>query len=312
MQRRAFFGTVFTGLAVASSAAPPKPRSGDIPTRELGKTGQRLTCIGMGGARFHLMPFDDGVSLVRRAYDLGINYFDMARSYWDGRAEEVYGAAIPPFRKEIFLTTKTGMRTRKGAEAELERSLKIMKTDYVDLWQMHGVNEKEDIEKIFAPGGALEAFESARKAGKCRFIGFTGHADPDYNVEMLRRYDGFDTVLMPLHVTDTVHLSFEKNALPVAAEKGLGVLGMKIFGNAFLLRGFSVRDCLSYVLSLPVDAVTLGFSTIGQLEDDVRVAQAFKPLSSEEMEALRTRAHSGRFDVPSGPSLEYWKRKLST
>jgi aryl-alcohol dehydrogenase-like predicted oxidoreductase len=312
MQRRTFFGTVFSGLAAASVAKPRKPGAGDIPTRALGKTGVNLTCIGMGGARFHLVPFDDGVSLVRRAYDLGINYFDMARSYWDGRAEEVYGAAIPPFRKEIFLTTKSGMRTRKEAEAELDRSLQIMKTDYVDLWQMHGVNEKEDIEKIFAPGGALEAFEAARKAGKCRFFGFTGHADPDYNVEMLRRYDGFDTVLMPLHVTDTVHLSFEKNALPVAAEKSLGVLGMKIFGNAFLLRGFSVRDCLSYVLSLPVDAVTLGFSTIGQLEDDVRVAQTFKPLSSEEMEALRTRAHSGRFDVPSGPALEYWKRKLPT
>ena len=280
--------------------------------RTLGKTGQRLTCIGMGGARFHLASFDEGVSLVRRAYDLGINYFDMARSYWNGRAEEVYGAAIQPFRKNIFLTTKTGMRTRKEAEAELDLSLKLMKTDYVDLWQMHGVNEKDDIARIFAPGGALEAFEAARKAGKCRFIGFSGHADPDYNVEMLLRYGRFDTVLMPLHVTDTVHLSFEKNALPVAVEKGLGILGMKIFGNAFLLRGFGVRDCLSYTLSLPVHAVTLGFSTIGQLEDDVRVAQRFKPLSSEEMEVLRTRARSGRFDIPTGPALEYWKRKLPT
>ena len=280
--------------------------------RTLGKTGQRLTCIGMGGARFHLASFDEGVSLVRRAYDLGINYFDMARSYWNGRAEEVYGAAIQPFRKNIFLTTKTGMRARKEAEAELDLSLKLMKTDYVDLWQMHGVNEKDDIDRIFAPVGALEAFEAARKAGKCRFIGFTGHADPDYNVEMLRRYGRFDTVLMPLHVTDTVHLSFEKNALPVAVEKGVGILGMKIFGNAFLLRGFGVRDCLSYTLSLPVHAVTLGFSTIGQLEDDVRVAQRFKPLSSEEMEVLRTRARSGRFDIPTGPALEYWKRKLPT
>ena len=127
---------------------------------------------------------------------------------------------------------------------------------------------------------------------------------------MMRRYAGFDTALMPLHVTDAIYLSFEKNALPVAVERGLGVLGMKIFGNAFLLRGFSVRDCLSYTLSLPVHAVTLGFSTVGQLEDDVRVAQQFKPLSSEEMEALRARARSGRFDVPTGPGLEYWKRKL--
>ena len=312
MQRRAFFGTVFTGLAAASTATPQKPRVGDLPMRAIGRTGQKITCIGMGGARFHLPSFDEGVSLVRRAYDLGINYFDMARSYWNGRAEEVYGAAIPPFRKNIFLTTKSGMRTRKEAEAELDLSLRTMKTDYVDLWQIHGVNEKEDIDRIFAPGGAIEAFEGARKAGKCRFIGFTGHADPEYNVEMMRRYAGFDTALMPLHVTDAIYLSFEKNALPVAVERGLGVLGMKIFGNAFLLRGFSVRDCLSYTLSLPVHAVTLGFSTVGQLEDDVRVAQQFKPLSSEEMEALRARARSGRFDVPTGPGLEYWKRKLPT
>lgn len=310
MKRRLFFGTVFSGLAGLASARAPKPKAGDIPMRSLGKTGQNLTCIGMGGARFHLIPFDEGVALVRRAYDLGINYFDMARSYWNGRAEEVYGAAIQPFRNNIFLTTKTGMRTRKDAEAEINLSLKLMKTDHVDLWQMHGVNEKRDIDRIFAPSGALEAFEAAKKAGKCRFIGFTGHADPDLNVEMLRRYDKFDTMLMPLHVADTAYLSFEKSALPLAVERGIGMLGMKIFGNAFLLRAFSVRNCLCYTLSLPVHAVTLGFCTIGQLEDDVRIAQQFKPLSPEEMDGLRTRAQSKAQDIPNGTALEYWKKKL--
>ena len=310
IERRAFFGAVFSGLAVAQTARPPKPRTGDIPTRKLGRTGQDLTIIGMGGARFHLIPFEEGAALVRRAYDLGINYFDMARSYWNGRAEEVYGAAIPAFRKHIFLTTKSGQRTRQGAEDELHLSLKLMKTDYVDLWQMHGVNTKEDVARVLAPGGALEAFAAAKKAGKCRFIGFTGHADPAFNLELLRGYDGFDTLLTPLHVADTVYLSFEKEALPAAVERGIGRLGMKIFGNAFLLRTFSVRDCLSYTLSLPVHAVTLGFSTIGQLEDDVRVAQNFKPLSAEEMEALRARARADRFDVIKGPALEYWKRKV--
>jgi uncharacterized protein len=309
MQRRTFFGAIFSGLAGAANAKPPKVRAGDIPTRVLGRTGEKLTIIGMGGARFQLNPFDDGVALVRRARDLGINYFDMARSYWDGRAEEVYGAAIPPFRKEIFLTTKSGERSRKGAEQELETSLKLMKTDYVDLWQMHGVNTKQDIERTLAPGGALEAFVAARKAGKCRFVGFTGHADPAFNLEMLRSYDGFDTMLMPLHVADTFYLSFEKNALPAAVERGIGVFGMKIFGNAYLLRGFSVRQCLSYTLSLPVHAVTLGFATVGQLEDDVRIAQNFRPLPAGEMDALRTRALSDRFDVIHGPALEYWKRK---
>lgn len=310
MQRRTFFGTAFSGLASAASARPPKPKAGDIPMRALGRTGQKLTCVGMGGARFHLIPFDEGVALVRRARELGINYFDMARSYWDGRAEEVYGAAIPPFRKEIFLTTKSGKRTRKEAEAELDLSLKLMKTDYVDLWQMHGVNQPRDIERILAPGGALEAFEAAKKAGKCRFIGFTGHADPKLNAELLRRCDKFDTMLMPLHAADTAHaLSFEKTALPVSVERGIGQLGMKIFGNAFLLRTFSVGDCLRYTLSLPVTAVTLGFCTQGQLEDDVRIAQEFKSLPAQEMEAIRARARSDRFDVIKGPALEYWKAK---
>ncbi len=126
---------------------------------------------------------------------------------------------------------------------------------------------------------------------------------------MLRAYDGFDTTLMPLHVADTYYLSFEKNALPAASQRGIGVLGMKVFGNAFLLRAFSVQDCLRYTLSLPVSAVTLGFSTIGQLEDDVRVAASFKPLSPAEMDALRARAALDRFDVIHGPELEYWKRK---
>ncbi len=259
----------------------------------------------MGGARFHLVPFDEGKALVRRAYDLGINYFDMARSYWNGRAEEVYGAAIPEFRKDIFLTTKTGKRTRKDAETDLDLSLKLMKTDHVDLWQMHGVNQWSDVEKIFAPGGAIEAFEAARRAGKCRFCGFTGHADPEINAAMLKRYDRFDTILMPLHAADPAYLSFEKTALPRAQEYGLGILGIKTFANAFLLRQLSVRDCIAYVLSLPVTATPLGFCTVGQLEDDVRAVANFKPLSGPEMDELRKKA-----EAVKGPVTEYWKRKV--
>jgi aryl-alcohol dehydrogenase-like predicted oxidoreductase len=307
MKRRVFVGTAFSGLAAAQA---PKVKAGDITKRRLGRTGVDLTVIGMGGARFHLIPFDEGAALVRRAYDLGLNYFDMARSYWDGRAEEVYGAAIQPFRKNIFLTSKSGVRTRDGAMKELETSLRLMKTDHLDLWQIHGVNTAEDVKKVLGPGGALEAFVEAKKAGKCRFIGFTGHADPAFNLEMMRGYDGFDTTLMPLHACDREYLSFEKAALPVAKERGLGIFGMKIFGNAFLLRTFSVQDCLRYTLSLPVTAAVLGFSTQGQLEDDIRVAQNFKPLTPEETERIQARAALEKFDVIKGPSLEYWKRKL--
>ncbi len=311
MQRRTFAGVIFAGLG---TPRPAKPRSGDIPKRVLGRTGEKLTIIGEGGARFHLVSFDEGKAVVRRAYDLGINYFDMARSYSDGKAEDVYGAVIPAFRKNIFLTSKSGQRTRKEAEAELETSLKRLKTDYLDLWQMHGVNRMSDVERIFAPGGAIEAFEAAKKAGKCRYIGYSNCRDPLVHVEMLKHADRFDTALMPLHVADTsfseaAQMSFEKTALPAAVERGVGIFAIKVFGNAFLLRPFSVGDCLRYTLSLPITAAPLGFCTIGQLEDDVRIAQSFRPLSAEEMNALRVRAGSNRFDTIHGPALEYWKTR---
>jgi len=309
MQRRTMVGAVLAGLGVPR---PARPRSGDIPMRALGGTGQKLTIIGQGGARFHLAPFEEAKSVVRRAYDLGINYFDMARSYAEGRAEDVYGAVIPEFRKSIFLTTKSGQRTRKGAEADLETSLRKLRTDYVDLWQMHGVNRMEDLERTLAPGGAMEAFEAARKAGKCRFIGYTNCRDPEVHVAMLRHAERFDTALMPLHVADTSfsespQMSFEKTALPAAVERGVGIFAIKVFGNAFLLRTFSVGDCLRYTLSLPITAAALGFCTIGQLEDDVRIARNFRPLPAQEMSALRARAASGKFDTIRGPALEYWK-----
>jgi uncharacterized protein len=311
MHRRAFVGAIFAGLA---TPRPAKPRAGDIPKRTLGRTGEKLTIIGEGGARFHLVSFDEGKAVVRRAYELGINYFDMARSYGEGRAEDVYGAVIPAFRKEIFLTTKSGQRTRKGAEAELETSLKTMKTDHVDLWQMHGINRMKDLEQTFAPGGAIEAFEAAKKAGKCRFIGYSNCRDPEVHVEMLKRAERFDTALMPLHVADSAFsdspkMSFEKTALPAAVERGVGIFAIKVFGNAFLLRPFSVGDCLRFTLSLPITAAPLGFCTIGQLEDDVRIAQNFKPLAADEMNALRARAASGKFDTIKGPALEYWKTR---
>jgi predicted aldo/keto reductase-like oxidoreductase len=167
------------------------------------------------------------------------------------------------------------------------------------------VSEQEEVEQIFGPGGAIEAFEAAKKAGKCRFIGFTGHHDPNIHLEMLKRYDKFDSILMPLHVADPGYLSFEKLTLPLAVERGMGIQGMKNFANGKLLQAFAARDCLSYVLSLPIHCTAIGCTTIGQLEDDVRFAQQFKPLAAEEMDALRRRAEEIK-----GPYLEDWKRNI--
>jgi uncharacterized protein len=298
-----------TSLAApAVSALPLAVADGEIPKRVFGKTGERLTIIGQAGGRFPLCSFEEAVAITRRAYDLGINYFDNAHSYWNGKSEEVYGAALSSaMRKKVFVTSKTTVRDAKGAMAELELSLKRMKTDYVDLWQVHSVKSDENLGKIFDGGGAIEAMEAAKKSGKCRFIGFTGHHDPAAHLEMLKRYDKWDTVLMPLHMADPAYLSFEKQVLPIAMERGMGIQGMKSTANAKLLQNFSVRDCLQYTLSLPIHCLAVGCTTIGQIEDDVRIVKNFAQLSSAQMDDYRHRAQ-----VLKGPRLEDWKRNAET
>ncbi len=308
MRRRTFLSTAVTGLgALAMGSRSLQAKAGDIPKRTFGKTGERLTVIGQAGGRFPMCTFEEAKGVTLRAYELGINYFDTARIYWDGKSEEVYGAVLPPFRKNIFLTTKSPERTRKGAETDLEKSLRTLKTDHVDLWQIHQVGTMDEVDQIFAPGGAIEAFEAAKKAGKCRFIGFTGHHDPQVHLAMLKRYDHYDTILMPLHAADPGYLSFEKNVLPVAVARGMGIQGMKSTANAKLLQAIPMKDCLSYVLSLPVHCVALGCTTVGQVEDDVRIAQQFSPLDEAKLEQIRARVANLK-----GPRLEDWKLNTET
>ncbi|HTZ59708.1 MAG TPA: aldo/keto reductase [Acidobacteriaceae bacterium] len=304
MQRRTFLSaSAAAGLgAFTWSAETLNAKAGDIPKRTFGKTGEQLTIVGQAGGRFPLCTFDEAKAVTLRAYELGINYFDTARIYWDGKSEEVYGAVLPPFRKNIFLTTKSPERSRKGAEADLEKSLRTLKTGHVDLWQIHQVSTMDEVQQIFAPGGAIEAFEAAKKAGKCRFIGFTGHHDPQVHLAMLKNYDHYDTILMPLHAADPAYLSFEKNVLPVAVARGMGIQGMKSTANAKLLQALALKECLSYVLSLPVHCVALGCTTIGQIEDDVRIAREFQPLDEARLDAIRERAAKLK-----GPQLEDWK-----
>jgi predicted aldo/keto reductase-like oxidoreductase len=306
MQRRTFISStaIAAGLgATAEAADSGKLKAGDIPKRVFGKTGEKLTIIGQAGGRFPMISIEEAKAVTLRAYDLGINYFDVARIYWDGKSEEVYGAVLAPFRKNIFLTSKSPVRDRKGAEADLEKSLRALKTDHLDLWQIHQVSTMDEVKQIFAPGGAIEAFEAAKKAGKCRFMGFTGHHDPEVHLAMLKNYDRYDTILMPLHPADPSYLSFEKNVLPVAVERGMGIQAMKSTANSKLLHSITVRECISYVLSLPVHCLALGCTTIGQIEDDVRIAQRFQAMGEPQMAALREKA--ARF---KGPQLEDWKR----
>lgn len=253
-----------------------------------------------------MISYEEAKAVTLRAYDLGVTYFDNARLYWNGKSEQVYGDVLAPHRKELFLTTKSATYSKAGAIADLEASLKALKTDYVDLWQIHQVSEMREVEQIFGPGGSIEAFEQAKKDGKCRFIGFTGHRDPNIHLEMLKRYDKYDTILMPLNPADPSYLSFEKMVLPIAVQRGMGIQGMKSTANSKLLHSINLKDCLSYVLSLPIHGLALGCTTVGQIEDDVRIAKNFQAMSAEQMAGVRTRAE--RF---KGPSLEDWKRNTT-
>jgi aryl-alcohol dehydrogenase-like predicted oxidoreductase len=309
MKRRVFVGASFSGLGITGAyAQPPKPKSGDIPTRPFGKTGVRVQIIAQGGARMDLHPtVAEAAAHVRRVYDLGLAYFDCARSYWSGKSEEAYGVGLRGVRQNVFLTSKSTRRTRQEANEELETSLRALQTDHLDLWQMHDVRTREEIDRILAPGGAMEAFEAAKKAGKCRFIGFTGHFDPEAHAAMLKAYDRWDSVLMPVHAADHAYRSFEQIALPVAVEKGIAIQAIKVFCKAFLLRSLSPNECLAYTLSMPVHAAVCGAGTQGQMEDNIRLAQSFKPWSAAELAAVRQRAIVGQ-GVYTGTTMEYWKR----
>jgi uncharacterized protein len=303
---------IFVGSAVATTAlhaAPAKLKATNIPTREFGKTGVKVTMIAQGGARMDLHPtIDAAAKHVRRMYDLGLTFFDCAHSYWEGRSEQAYGIGLAGVRQNIFLTTKTTKRSKADAEAELALSLQRLKTDYVDVWQMHSLQSDQDIQQIFAPGGAIEAFEAAKKAGKCRFIGFTGHYDPVIHAKMLKAYPKWDSVMMPLHAADHAYLSFEQTPLPAAVSQGIAIQAIKVFCKAFLLRSLSPTECLRYTLSHPIHVAICGAGTQGQMEDNIRTAQSFQPFTAAEMLALQKRAVAGA-GVYTGTTMEYWKRK---
>lgn len=311
MKRRGFLGTAMAGLpATGAFAAAAKVSAGDIPTTTLGRTGARVQIIGQGGARMDLHPdIPSAAKHVRQVYDLGVRHFDCARMYWRGQAEEAYGRGLQGVRKDVFLTSKSVGRTAEDANKDLETSLRALKTDYLDLWQVHNVQGREDIEAVLKPGGAIEAFEAARKAGKCRFIGFTGQFDPEAHAAMLKGYDEWDTVMMPVHAADHAYLSFEQVALPVAVERGVATQAIKVFGKANLLRSLSSGDCLRYALSQPgVQVAICGCGTVGQMENNIRAVQGFRKMTPEECEAVRKRAVSGA-GVYTGTTLEYWKKK---
>jgi aryl-alcohol dehydrogenase-like predicted oxidoreductase len=268
-----------------------------------------VSMLGLGG--HHIARGSDeqeGIRLVRMAVDHGVDFLDNCWDYNGGRSEEWMGKALRDgYRARVFLMTKIDGRTRAAAAQQLEQSLRRLQTEVIDLIQLHEVIRKEDITAAFAPGGAMEALDEARRAGKVRFIGFSGHKDPSLHLAMLQagleRDFLFDAVQMPLNMMDAHYRSFEREVLPVLLENDIAVLGMKAMGDGVLLESglVSPRECLRYALSLPTSVVITGCDSVGVLEQALEVAMRFSPLAADEREALLARtaaaAATGRYEL---------------
>lgn len=291
------------GLGLAAGAAAAEP----VPRRSLGKTGLEVSIVGLGGARVGTLR-DEAVALrtIRHCYEAGVNYFDSAAAGAYGLSQRRYGIALEGVpRDRLIYGTKTRHRTFAHAELDLNQSLAGLKTDYLDLYQIHNVMHLEDIDFVFGPRGVMEMIEKARRDGKVRYVGFTGHMDPRVLVKMLGAYD-WDTILMPLSVTDGANqtLSFEKTALPPAVKQGVGVFAMKTTGIGLLHeQGISsLAENLNYVWSLPVATAILGCTSPAQVDEDIRLARAHQRLSESQMSALRSKWSGVDF-----AKLESWK-----
>jgi aryl-alcohol dehydrogenase-like predicted oxidoreductase len=298
---------IAAGLGSAESWAA-ETKAGDMIYRTLGRTGQKVSAIGLGGYHIGIPPDEqEGIRITRSAIDRGITFLDNSWDYHDGGSEVRMGKALlDGYRDKVFLMTKIDGRTKDKAARQIEESLRRLQTDRIDLMQHHEVIRLEDPDRIFAEKGAMEAVVEAQKAGKIRYIGFTGHKDPAVHLRALEIAAAhkfhFDTVQMPLNVMDAHFRSFEKHVLPVLVKEGIGVLGMKPLGSGEILKSGSVTaiECLHYALSLPTSVVINGMETMQRLDQALEAVRTFKPMNKEQIGALLARtaqpAATGKFE----------------
>ena len=274
-----------------------------IPKRTLGKTGVEVTILGLGGEGM-LRTFgheQEAYPLINRAIDLGINYFESARAY--SGSESYYGLALKERRRDIFLTSKSHARDKQGALAHLHETPTNMKTDYLDLWQVHDVRTEEDTEEIFGPRGALEAFREARDKGMVRFIGVTGHHDPLITKRCIEMFD-FDTVLIPVNPAEPFYKSYTDTVIPPASQKGMGIVAMKVYFRGFAARIPDYRGMepfFRFALSQPVTTAVIGCDDTRQLEENVSFASSYTAMSQKEQNELL------EFVAPYARQLMYYK-----
>jgi len=286
------------------SIVPPTTRKGDMPYRALGRTGEQVSLIGLGG--FHIGTQSDeqeSLRIIRTAIDRGVNFLDNCWDYNGGESERRMGRALQNgYRQKVFLMTKIDGRTKEAAARQLDESLRRLQTDHLDLIQIHEIIRMEDPDRVFAPGGTLEGLQAARKAGKVRFIGFTGHKDPLIHLRMLDTADKhgfrFDTVQMPVNVMDAHFRSFQRGVLPRLVRDRIGALAMKPFGGRAILDqvvqsgSATPAELLHYSMSLPVSVVITGMDSMPILEQALTAARTFQPLAAEQREALLAKTKS--------------------
>ena len=303
MQRRTFLAASSAALALNSKMVADTP----MPMTTLGQTGMRVSRITVGGYHMRVKGEEEGVRIIHRAIDLGVNMFDCARIYHGGASEDTYGVALAGgLRQKIHLMTKAEIYTYDGAMKELEESLRRMKTDYLDLWCCHQVSTMAEVDQILGPGGSLQAFVKAKEQGKVRHIGFTGHHDPEVHQRLLSSFDGWETVQHPVNLVDPHHRSFIENVLPKVRAKGLGMLAMKSNAMGGIAKNniAPIEECLRFTWSHDIDTLVSGVETVDQLEQNVLTLKTLKKMTAQEMTTLLSRTKKG----PTGTGVENYKR----
>src|SRR5947208_5394402 len=311
VSRREFLGMTAASLLIAGRFSDAGKRDGKngIPHRTLGHTGESVSLVGLGG--YHLgkqSDPDESIRIIRTGIDEGINFLDNCWDYNDGESEIRMGRALRDgYRQRAFLMTKIDGRNETAAATQINESLRRLQTDRIDLLQFHEVIRDSDPDRIFAKGGAIEAVLGAQKAGKIRFIGFTGHKSPDIHLKMLAAASKhgftFDAVQIPLNVMDAHFNSFEKKVLPVLLKSDIGVLGMKPMGDHIILESKTATpvECLHYAMNLPTSVVITGCDSLPILQQAVHAARAFQPMDSSHIAALLAKtakaADAGEFEV---------------
>ena len=304
MQRRTFLRTSTTaavGLCQNALADAPMPMS------KLGKSGLKVSKFCLGGFHMAVKGEENAARIIHRALDLGVTFFDSAHKYHNGLSDEFYGKALTPsMRQKIILMSKAQLRTKDEAMRQLEETLRRMKTDYLDLWQCHEVSRHDEVDRIFGPNGSLEAFVLAKKQGKVRHIGFTGHHDYTVHQRLLDGFKGWETVQHPVNLVDPHYLSFINNFLPKAAAKKLGRIGMKSNAIGGITRHgvATIPECLRFAWSHDIHTLVSGVQTVEELEQNVATCKAFEKMSREEISSLLDRTRQG----PIGSKVETYKK----